>query len=131
MLEQGPQLPHGMSGLPPCVDGSLQVRRFHEQIVGVESRNGEDADGSFGQRLNEGRQHADRGEGNRASELQAPAVSLTQQPIGKERLHAHDGEFLGSGVIEENPPFVAQAGTAASASSLQMAKVSGSRVRVR
>ena len=34
-------------------------------------------------------------------------------------------------LIEKKPPVVAQAGTAASASSLQMAKVSGSKVRIR
>jgi hypothetical protein len=112
---------HSLSELPQCVDGSCQIRRLHQEIVGVERGNGKHADARIGQWLNERGQDADRHEGNRTSQLQASPVLLASDAIGDKRLQAEIESSSDVRVMEKKVPVDGHAGMAASASSLQMA----------
>ncbi len=75
--------------------GGFDFVRFHEDVVGVEGREGEDTDAGLGERVEQGGEDTGEGKVEGTFDFEgAPARFLFSVP-GGEDFGTNDGEFFG------------------------------------
>ncbi len=72
----------------------LEIFGAHQQVIGIEARNHENAHPGAGQRQRQRRHHPDQGEVERADHLDRPPVALARETLGDQVFAGDDRQLV-------------------------------------